>query len=77
METYHLRRKEKEISSQAEMDEILAGHKFMTIAMCKDDESYLVSLNYAYDQRTAETNKGTKPFGSFGALRRVGTRLPQ
>ena len=49
METYHLRRKDKEISSQAEMDEILASQKFMTIAMCKDGEPYLVSLNYGYE----------------------------
>jgi len=49
METYHLRRKEKGMSSQAEMDETLASQKFMTIAMCRDGEPYLVSLNYSYE----------------------------
>ena len=47
--TYHLRRKEKAIDDLAEIQEILAKEMFMTIAMCRDNEPYLVSLNYSYD----------------------------
>lgn len=49
MESYHIRRREKAITDQREMDEILAGQMYMTVAMCKDGEPYLVPLNYAYD----------------------------
>jgi len=52
MEKYHgLRRKEKEIKDLAEMKAILAGAKYVTVAMCRDDEPYLVTLSHGYDEK--------------------------
>ena len=50
MEGYHqLRRKEKEIKDPAELKAILANTQYITIAMCRDDEPYLVTLSQGYD----------------------------
>lgn len=46
---YHLRRKDKAIESQEQIDDILARGKFASIAMCRDNEPYIVTLNYGYD----------------------------
>lgn len=51
MESYHgLRRKEQEIEDKAELKAILAGTPYMTIAMCRNDEPYLVTLSHGYDK---------------------------
>jgi hypothetical protein len=51
MEGYHdLRRKEKEIRDPVEMKAILAGAKYVTVAMCCGDEPYLVTLSHGYDE---------------------------
>lgn len=44
-----IRRKEKEIISKSDMIEILQKSKYITIAMCKDNEPYLVTLSHGYD----------------------------
>jgi uncharacterized protein len=46
-----LRRQEKEIKDPAEMKAILAGAKYITIAMCRNDEPYLVTLSHGYDEK--------------------------
>ena len=46
---YHLRRKEKTIQNETEMLDVIKGQCVMTIAMCRESEPYLVSLNYGYD----------------------------
>ena len=52
MESYHvLRRKEKEITDKAEMKAVLAGAKYVTVAMCRGDEPYLVTLSHGYDEK--------------------------
>jgi nitroimidazol reductase NimA-like FMN-containing flavoprotein (pyridoxamine 5'-phosphate oxidase superfamily) len=52
MEKYHgMRRKEKEIKDIAEMKAILAGAKYVTIAMCRGEEPYLVTLSHGYDEK--------------------------
>ena len=48
MPKYHLRKKEREIKSQEEMEEVLQKGKFVSIAMCRNNEPYVVSLNYGY-----------------------------
>lgn len=55
MESYHvLRRKEKEIKDPGEMKAILQAAKYVTVAMCRGDEPYLVTLSHGYDtQRNA------------------------
>ncbi|MHA2006664.1 MAG: pyridoxamine 5'-phosphate oxidase family protein [Promethearchaeota archaeon] len=50
MVKYHLRRKEKEITDDKELIEILKGGKYATISMCKQNEAYLVTLSYGYDE---------------------------
>ncbi len=46
---YHLRRSEKAIGEPGELRAIIAGQKHMTLALCRGDEPYLVTVNYAYD----------------------------
>jgi hypothetical protein len=51
MESYHqLRRKEQEIRDNAELQAILAKTRYVTVAMCRNDEPYLVTLSHGYDQ---------------------------
>ncbi|MFH2107433.1 MAG: pyridoxamine 5'-phosphate oxidase family protein [Chrysiogenia bacterium] len=51
METYHgLRRKEQEIRETSELKAILAKTQYVTVAMCKDNEPYLVTLSHGYDE---------------------------
>ena len=45
-----IRRREKEISDKNEMLAILEGAKYVVIAMCKDNEPYLVTLSHGYDR---------------------------
>lgn len=51
MEKYHNRRPERVIDDQDELVRIIRSEKFMTLAMCMDQEPYIVTMNYAYDQR--------------------------
>lgn len=52
MEKFHeLRRKEKEITDPVEMKAVLAAAKYITIAMCRGDEPYLVTLSHGYDEK--------------------------
>ena len=50
MQPYHLRRAEKAITDKDECLAIIAGQKYMTLAMCKDNIPYLVTVNYGYDE---------------------------
>jgi len=45
-----IRRKEKEIGRKEEMVAILQSAKYVTIAMCLDDEPYLATLSHGYDR---------------------------
>jgi nitroimidazol reductase NimA-like FMN-containing flavoprotein (pyridoxamine 5'-phosphate oxidase superfamily) len=50
MKGYHgLRRKEKEIKDPAKMKRILADTQYVTVAMCNENEPYLVTLSHGYD----------------------------
>jgi nitroimidazol reductase NimA-like FMN-containing flavoprotein (pyridoxamine 5'-phosphate oxidase superfamily) len=49
MNRYHVRRKEKEITDTGEMSEILASGRLASIALCRDGEPYVVTMNYGYD----------------------------
>ena len=50
MEKYHLRRTDKEIVEETDILEIIDRQEFLTIALCKDNQPYLVSLNYGFDK---------------------------
>jgi len=53
MQKYHLRRSDKKIKNQEEIIEIINRQEFLTIAMCKNNTPYLVSLNYGYDPKNS------------------------
>lgn len=45
-----MRRSEKEITDEKEIIKILKGGKFTTISTCKNNEPYIVTMSYGYDQ---------------------------
>jgi len=47
---YHVKRKDKELTSQADMQAIIKRGQYTVIALCHNDEPYLVIMNYGYDQ---------------------------
>ncbi len=47
---YHIRRKDKEITDPKQMKKILKETSYVTLAMVKDGEPYLVSLSHGYDE---------------------------
>ncbi len=47
---YHVRRKDKEIVDERTLREILKRSRYITIAMCRGGEPYLVTLNHGYDE---------------------------
>jgi nitroimidazol reductase NimA-like FMN-containing flavoprotein (pyridoxamine 5'-phosphate oxidase superfamily) len=46
-----MRRKEREIRSVRDMRELLSDLPHITIAMCRDDMPYVVTVNHAYDRK--------------------------
>jgi len=48
--SFHVRRKEREITNQSEMRQILKTTKYVTVALCMNNEPYLVSLSHGYDE---------------------------
>ncbi len=49
--SYHMRRKELEITDPAKLKKILKSAKYVTIALAKDNQPYLVSLSHGYDRK--------------------------
>ncbi len=49
MNRYHVRRKEKEIADAGEMREILASGRLAAVALCREGEPYIVTMNYGWD----------------------------
>jgi nitroimidazol reductase NimA-like FMN-containing flavoprotein (pyridoxamine 5'-phosphate oxidase superfamily) len=45
-----MRRVEKEMTDRESLNEILKGGKYTVISMCKENEAYLVTLSYGYDE---------------------------
>jgi len=48
--TYHMIRTDKEITDASVLRKILKSSSFMTVAMCKNNEPYMVSLSFGYDE---------------------------
>ncbi|MHA1777846.1 MAG: hypothetical protein DRO88_09975 [Promethearchaeia archaeon] len=46
---YHLRRKEKKITENSEIEKIFLDQKVFTLAMCKNNIPYLVTMDYVWD----------------------------
>jgi len=49
--SFHVRRKDREITDAAEMRAVLKTSKYVTVALCMDNEPYLVSLSHGYDEK--------------------------
>jgi nitroimidazol reductase NimA-like FMN-containing flavoprotein (pyridoxamine 5'-phosphate oxidase superfamily) len=49
-ETYHLRRIERDMPERADQVAVLRGQKYLSLAMARDNQPYLVSLNYAFSE---------------------------
>jgi hypothetical protein len=50
MKRYHLRRADKEITDTATLTKVMKSAQYVTIAMAKDNQPYLVSLSHGYDE---------------------------
>jgi len=49
MPKYHMHRKDREIVDPSKKRDLFIKGNFATIALCRGDEPYLVTLNYGYD----------------------------
>lgn len=47
---YHIRRKEKEITDDREIFDIIKNGRFTSISMSKKNEPYIITLSYGYDE---------------------------
>lgn len=50
MAAYHMKRQERQITDENELEEILSLGRYAVIAMCRGSEPYIVTLSYGYDQ---------------------------
>ena len=50
MKKYHMNKSEREMTDNKEIEGILKSGKYVTISMCRDNEPYIVTLSYGYDQ---------------------------
>jgi nitroimidazol reductase NimA-like FMN-containing flavoprotein (pyridoxamine 5'-phosphate oxidase superfamily) len=48
--SFHVRRKDREITDLKDLQRVLKATKYVTIALCMDNEPYLVSLSHGYDE---------------------------
>jgi nitroimidazol reductase NimA-like FMN-containing flavoprotein (pyridoxamine 5'-phosphate oxidase superfamily) len=48
--SFHVRRKDREITDFEALKKVLKSTKYVTIALCMDNEPYLVSLSHGYDE---------------------------
>lgn len=51
MPTYHMRRRDREIVSRQELQSILRRGRYMTLAMCRTGEPYVVTLSYGLSEQ--------------------------
>jgi nitroimidazol reductase NimA-like FMN-containing flavoprotein (pyridoxamine 5'-phosphate oxidase superfamily) len=49
--SFHVRRKDREITDRDAMRNVLKSTKYVTVALCMDKEPYLVSLSHGYDEK--------------------------
>lgn len=48
--SFHVRRKDREITDPNELRQVLKTTSYVTVALCMDNEPYLVSLSHGYDE---------------------------
>jgi nitroimidazol reductase NimA-like FMN-containing flavoprotein (pyridoxamine 5'-phosphate oxidase superfamily) len=49
---YHMRRSDREIQDADSKEAIIKNGKYAIMALCKDNEPYIVTLSYGYDAAT-------------------------
>jgi uncharacterized protein len=49
MRTWHLRHPDKEITDPAALAAVVAGQKFLTLALCAENRPYLVTISHVFD----------------------------
>jgi nitroimidazol reductase NimA-like FMN-containing flavoprotein (pyridoxamine 5'-phosphate oxidase superfamily) len=49
--SFHVRRKDREITDPDTLRKVLKSTNYVTIALCMDNEPYLVSLSHGYDEK--------------------------
>ena len=49
--SFHVRRKDREITDPEILRKVLKSTKYVTVALCKENEPYLVSLSHGYDEK--------------------------
>ena len=54
MERYHLRRTEKSMDGQNEIEKVLASVRIMTVACCLENAPYLFTVDFAWDSQARE-----------------------
>lgn len=52
MTKYHMKKIEREITDKEEISNILRNGKYAVISMCRNNEPYIVTLSYGYDENT-------------------------
>jgi nitroimidazol reductase NimA-like FMN-containing flavoprotein (pyridoxamine 5'-phosphate oxidase superfamily) len=50
MPKYHMHKKEREIIDRQEIFQILRRGKYTTISLCRNNEPYVVTMNYGFDE---------------------------
>jgi uncharacterized protein len=64
MQKYHLHnRPDRELTDPKEVEAILLNGKFAVIAMCRDNEPYIVTLSYGYNSAENSFYFHTAPLG--------------
>jgi nitroimidazol reductase NimA-like FMN-containing flavoprotein (pyridoxamine 5'-phosphate oxidase superfamily) len=48
--SFHVRRKEREITDLTEMRQVLKTTKYVTVALSRENDPYLVALSHGYDE---------------------------
>jgi len=48
--SFHVRRKDREITEPDVLKQVLKATKYLTVALCMNNEPYLVSLSHGYDE---------------------------
>lgn len=54
MQRYHLRRPEKGLDDPRKIEQVLASVRIMTVACCSQNEPYLFTVDFAWDQQARE-----------------------
>lgn len=49
MTRYHMQKSEREITEKTVLEEILEGGRYAVIALCRENDPYVVTLSYGYD----------------------------